>query len=222
MAYPKAYMETLGSYVYGYYPEGLSGQAEYIGKGVDTRCLAHVKDKNQDPANLYILGRNLEKYAKSTPAEEIASFAAEAAIIAITNPKLNSVSGRYGDLWKPERLDDLYQEWKKQQINPVKESMRFYNDHPEIQEHVKGMWATGNSFVFTSPTSNGIEYILNVTPEVDGFVPVVKVKFSRDKREELREKWIKDNDSEYNLSADGEMVNVTGLTVEKAIELWMS
>ena len=222
MAYPKAYMETLGSYVYGYYPEGLSGQAEYIGKGVGTRCLAHVKEKNQDPANLYILGRNLEKYAKSTPAEEIASFAAEAAIIAITNPKLNSVSGRYGNLWKPERLDDLYQEWKKQQINPVKESMRFFNEHPEIQDHIKGMNASGNSFTYYASTVGGIEYMLTIIPEVDGFVPIVKVKFASSKREELRDQWVKDNESEYTLSAEGEMVVINGLTVDKAIELWTS
>lgn len=222
MAYPKAFMETLGQYVYAYYPEGLESQPEYVGKGVDTRCLAHIKEKNQDPANLYIMGRNLEQYSKSTPAEEIASFAAEAAYIAILNPKLNSVSGRYGKLWNPTRLDDLYWDWKKEQINPVKESMRFFNEHPEIHEHVKGMWATGNSFVYTSPTNNGIEYLLNITPEVDEFIPVVKVKFASSKREELRDQWVKDNESEYDLAAEGEMVIVNGLSIERAIELWMS
>lgn len=222
MAYPKAFMETLGQYVYAYYPEGLDTQPEYVGKGVDTRCLSHVKDKDQDPANLYIMGRNLEKYAKSTPSEDIASFAAEAAIIAITNPKLNSVSGRYGKLWNPTRLDDLYTEWKKEQINPVKESMRFYNDHPEIQDHVKGMWVTGKTFVFTQSTVDGIEYLLYVTPEVDTFIPLVKVKFSAKNRDELRDQWVQDNEKDYELTADGEMINVNGLSVEQAIELWLS
>jgi len=223
MAYPKAFMETLGQYVYAYYPDGkINGAPEYQGKGVDTRCLAHIKEKGLNPANLFIMGRNLEQYAKSTPVEEIASFAAEAALIAVLSPERNKVSGRYGELWCMSKLDDIYHEWKKEQIDPVKESMRFYNEHPEMHNNIKGMTASGNSFTYFASTVGGVEYMLTVVPEVDGFIPTVKVKFASNKREELREQWVQGNNEEYQLVADGEMISVQGLSVEKAIELWTS
>ena len=223
MAYPKAFMETLGQYVYAYYPNGeIGGVPEYSGKGVDTRCLTHIKEKGLDPANLFIMGRNLEQYTKSTPVDEIASFAAEAALIAVLNPEYNKVSGRYGDLWCLSKLDDIYLDWKKQQIDPVKESMRFYNEHPEIHDNIKGMTASGNSFTYYASTVGGIEYMLTIVPEVDGFKPIVKVKFASNKREELRDEWVKNNQDEYKLAADGEMISVQDLSVERAIELWTS
>ena len=223
MAYPKAFMETLGQYVYAYYPDGIiNGSPKYQGKGVNTRCLAHIKEKGLDSENLFIMGRNLETYAKSTPVEEIASFAAEAALIAILNPEHNQVSGRYGDLWCMSKLDDIYHEWKKDQIDPVKESMRFYNEYPEIHENIKGMTASGNSFTYYASTVGGVEYMLTIIPEVDGFKPVVKVKFASSKREELRDEWVKNNQEEYTLVTDGEMISVQGLTIEEAIELWVS
>jgi|TARA_B100001964_G_C14033943_1_gene509551 hypothetical protein len=228
MAYPKAFMETLGQYVYAYYPEGvINGTPEYYGKGVDTRCLAHIKEKELDLANLFIMGRNLEEYAKSTDGiatgvDEIAAWAAEAALIAVLNPEHNKVSGRYGHLWVQSKLDDVYLDWKKEQINPVKESMRFYNEHPEIHDNVKGMSASGNSFTYYASTVGGIKYLLTIIPDVDGFKPVVKVEFDNKKREELRDEWVKNNQDEYKLAADGEMISVQDLSVEKAIELWTS
>lgn len=226
MAYPKAFMETLGQYVYAYYPDGkINGAPEYYGKGVDTRGLAHIKEKGLNPANLFIMGRNLELYAKKTPVgehDEIAAYAAEAALIAILSPKQNKVAGRYGVLWCMTKLDDIYHEWKKDQIDPVKESMRFYNEHPEMHNNIKGMAASGNSFTYFASTVGGVEYMLTIVPEVDGFIPTVKVKFVSSKREELREQWVQVNQEEYQLVADGEMISVQGLSIEEAIELWTS
>ena len=34
--------------------------------------------------------------------------------------------------------------------------------------------------------------------------------------------WVKNNQDEYKLAADGEMISVQDLSVERAIELWTS
>lgn len=117
------------------------------------------------------------------------------------------------------KLDDLYNEWLKEQINPFEEQMKFYNAHPEIHEFVKGTRTTGNTFWFYAPRVNGIENKLAVTPEVDGFIPAVVVNFSKDKKDELLQIWTEAN-PDVKYVTNGEQIAIEGLSVEEAIELW--
>lgn len=223
--YPKAFMETLGNYLYGYLPNGIiDDTAEYIGKGVDKRCLDHVSEKGLDPDNLFIIGRNLEQYAKTTPAEEIASFAVEAFNIATRKPKYNTASGRYNELWIVTKLSDLFLEWKKSQINILEEMNKFISTYIEDLEKIKGYWGSGSSFMLSAGRFNSVERYLNITPMVDSFDNFVRLSFSNSTdmtKEERAQKWLSEN-PQYNatLNKSGDTVDIKGLPLEEAIELW--
>ena len=98
MAYPKAFMQTLGYYQYAYYPNGKFDNTvnpQYDGKGVKTRCLDHLKDKPVDIDNLIIIGRNLEKFTECRDAIEAVQAATESMRINVLEPKLNKIKGMY-------------------------------------------------------------------------------------------------------------------------------
>ena len=222
MKYPGKFMESLGHYQYGYFPGGvfdITVTPQYFGKGVKNRCLDHLKEKDVTTDDLVIIGRNLEKYTEEESAINAVQFALESLSINVLNPELNRVAGRYDETWCKMKLDDLYNEWLKEQINPFEEQMKFYNAHPEIHEFVKGTRTTGNTFWFYAPRVNGIENKLAVTPEVDGFVPAVVVNFSKDKKDELLQIWTEAN-PDVKYVTNGEQIAIEGLSVEEAIELW--
>lgn len=228
MAYPKAFMETLGEYQYGYYPGGvfdMNADIKYKGKGRNNRALEHLSEKDVVIEDLVIVGRNLEKFTKGKDAVDAVQYAVESLLINVLNPELNKVKGRYDETWCKTSLVELYADWKKSQINPQHECFRFWQEHPEIQEYSKNMWATGETFAFRAPTTDGVEFVLEIKPELDNDIPTIKVSFANRvdlKSEDAADEWYNQNKNNYNLTREGKMVVVNGLTVKEAIELWLS
>ena len=84
MAYPKAFMETLGEYQYGYYPGGvfdMNADIKYKGKGRNNRALEHLSEKDVVIEDLVIVGRNLEKFTKGKDAVDAVQYAVESLLI---------------------------------------------------------------------------------------------------------------------------------------------
>jgi len=226
--YSKEFMATLGQYVYGYLPNGqlFDPENEYLGKGVDKRCLDHVKEKGLNPENIWIVGRNLEKYAETTPAHEIASFAVEALMLATQKPKHNTASGRYQqDCWINTKLSDLYAEWQKTQINIYKEMNRFVSEY-NLDDTLSSGWWSGSSFMLSAGRANSIEKYINVTPLVDGYENYVRFAFSNSKemsKKERAKSWAIDNpDYDISFNDAGDTIDIKGLSINDALDLWSS
>ena len=231
MKFPAAFMKSLGHYQYAYYPNGIFDinvkpkfGDTYIGKGSIDRCLDHLKTKDVTIDELVIVGRNLERFTENESAVNAVQHAVESAFINVLNPTLNKVSGRYDDVWCKAKLVDLYQAWRKTQINVLEEMGKFYDQYKDIiRYNVKVTSSTGLQFTFLAQTVNCIEYLLMITPTIDGYIPTVKIKCHKSKEssaEEIRNQWIENNpDVKYIM--DSNLIEVQGLSVDDAIELWM-
>jgi hypothetical protein len=231
MAYPKAFMQTLGYYQYAYYPNGKFDNTinpEYDGKGVKMRCLDHLKDKPVDVDNLIIIGRNLEKFTEGRDAIEAVQAATESMRINVLEPKLNKIKGMYDELWVKTPISVLRDEWLKTQINPVAESHKFWNAHPELESVTQATTTNSSGSVYQTQRIKGTEYKLYVNYTIDGPEVVLKVNFSRKgvdgmTMDELFEKW----STQYAelettpAGADGEWIIAEIGSIEDTIEFFV-
>jgi len=118
------FFESLGQYVYGYKNE--NGTWAYIGKGNRNRALSHVKSKQLDPDDLYIIARNLEQFNNKTDAE---SFLLESFLITTNKPELNSVSGHYQECFIMAKFSELFTEYKNSQFDNFASLPTWYIDN---------------------------------------------------------------------------------------------
>lgn len=107
---PGTFWESLGLYVYGYMEQD---KFVYIGKGNKNRALSHVKTKNYDTDNLYIIARNLEDFRYDK--EDLQSYILESFLIATNDPRDNTVAGHYKECFVMAKFSELFEEFKKDQ-----------------------------------------------------------------------------------------------------------
>lgn len=230
MKYPKAFMETLGYYQYGYYPNGEFDNTinpQYDGKGVKMRCLDHLKDKPVDIDNLIIIGRNLEKFTEGRDAIEAVQAATESMRINVLEPKLNKIKGMYDELWVKTPISTLLADWLKTQINPVVEEKKFWAQHPELEDVTQATTTNSSGTVYQTQRLKGTEYNLHVNYTIDGPEVTLKVNFSRKgvggkTMAELYEAWAKEY-SELETTpagAEGEYIIAEIGSVEDTIEFF--
>lgn len=197
MKYSAEFMKTLGYYQYGYYSDGKFDNTIkpiYDGKGVKNRCLDHLKDKDVNIDDLIIIGRNLEKFTEGRDAIEAVQAATESQRINVLEPKLNKIKGMYDKLWVKQTLSSLYDEWKKEQINPVAEEKKFWASHPELEQVTMATTTNSAGTVYQTKRLTGTEYNFHINYTVDGPEATLKVNFSRK--------------------------GVKGLSMEQLFELW--
>tara|TARA_B110000285_G_scaffold227547_1_gene289047 strand:+ start:1204 stop:1902 length:699 start_codon:yes stop_codon:yes gene_type:complete len=232
MKIPAKFWESLGQYQYGYWPDGIFDisiapkyRGEYIGRGQKDRCVDHLINKDVNINDLVIIGRNTEKFTVEREATAAVQAACESLLITLFDPKLNKIAGMYSHTWCRMRVLDLYAEWQKQQINIPDEQQKFYSLYGTyIRDHIKSSQSTGQQFTYHSKSGNSTEYHLTIVPTIAGYIPTVKVKFNKPaglERETLKEQWLQDNplvESETN----GEYLHINGLSIDDAIELWVS
>ena len=121
------FFQTLGQYVYRY--KDNEDSIYYTGKGNGDRCLSHVKDKDFDPEECYIVARNLEKFENK---KDWQSFLLESFLIAQDNPESNSVSGHYKECFVNTKLFDLFSEWQATQYDNFEKFPEWYITHYDI------------------------------------------------------------------------------------------
>ena len=233
-AFPTAFLATLGHYQYGYYPNGKfdnTVKPQYDGKGVKSRCLDHLKDKDVDIDNLIIIGRNLEKFTEGRDAIEAVQAATESQRINVLEPKLNKIKGMYDKLWVKTPISVLRDEWLSKQINPVAESIKFWSAHPEIEKVTQATTTNTSGSVYQTKRNKGTEYQLYVNYTVDGPEATIKVNFSRKgvdglTMEELFAKWTEEYpelettasnaEGEYEIAEIGSVEDTVEFFVEAA------
>ena len=197
MKYNSEFIKTLGAYQYGYYQNGKFDNTLkpiYEGQGVKTRCLDHLKDKDVNIDDLIIIGRNLEKFAEDKDAIQAVQDATESLRINVLDPQLNKVKGKYDYLWVKETLSSLYDEWKKEQINPIEEGFKFWASHPDLKNVVRATSSQSTGSVYQTNRIKGTEYNLHVNYTIDGPEAIIKVSFSvkgvgGESMEKLYENW---------------------------------
>lgn len=123
---PMAFWETLGQYVYGYMEQD---KFVYIGKGNKNRALSHVKTKNYDTDNLYIIARNLENFRGDK--DDLQSFILESFLIATNDPRDNSVAGHYKECFVMAKFSELFEEFKKDQHDNFETMPDWFTDNYE-------------------------------------------------------------------------------------------
>lgn len=121
------FFESLGQYVYGY--KDTEGNWEYIGKGNHARALSHIKSKELDPSNLYIIARNLEKFSHKKDQE---SFILESFLITSNQPKLNSVSGHYQECFVMAKFSELFGSFVSTQRDNFESFPEWYIENYEM------------------------------------------------------------------------------------------
>jgi hypothetical protein len=107
------FFETLGQYVYQYIDKDTL-KPYYTGKGNGDRCWAHVIDKGFNPADCYIVARNLEKFENK---QDWQSFLLESYLISTHDPENNSVSGHYKECFVMASLSSLFAEFESSQYD---------------------------------------------------------------------------------------------------------
>jgi len=125
----KEFVATLGEYAYAYMDPitGKRGMIKYAGKGEKHRGLSHIKSKDYDYNNLYLLGRNLEKFNKK-PALLLESFMINWYDLASDdNFADNKIAGHYKECFKFERVIDVHEAWLNSQRNYRHEGNKLLN-----------------------------------------------------------------------------------------------
>jgi hypothetical protein len=118
------FFQTLGQYVYQY--KDSEESIYYTGKGNGDRCLSHVKDKDFDMNECYIIARNLEKFENK---KDWQSFLLESFLISKDNPDVNSVSGHYKECFVQSKLLDICAEWQNNQYDNFEKFPDWYIKH---------------------------------------------------------------------------------------------
>jgi hypothetical protein len=165
---PKAFWDSLGKYVYGY--KDAEGNWEYIGKGTGRRIKSHVKSKELDLDNAWIIARNLEDFEGKTDSH---SFSIESLLIEIYNPALNSVSGHYKENFVMASLKGLFGDYVSGELNYHYEMVDCLERHRDKLENlVSYTQSNNNGYTIRSGTRNGHsvhmdfsdgEYVISVT-----------------------------------------------------------
>ena len=148
---PKAFWDSLGKYVYGY--KDADGNWEYIGKGTGRRIKSHVKTKELDLDNAWIIARNLEDFEGKHDSH---SFLIESLLIELNNPALNSVSGHYKENFVMASLKGLFGEYVSGEMNYHYEMVECLTRHRDVLEkHVAYTQSNNNGYIIRSGTRNG-------------------------------------------------------------------
>ena len=187
---PKAFWDSLGKYVYGY--KDADGNWEYIGKGTGRRIKSHVKTKELDLDNAWIIARNLEDFEGKNDSH---SFSIESLLIEIYNPELNSVSGHYKENFVMASLKGLFGEYVSGEMNYHYEMVDFMQRHREkLEKHVGAATSNQQGFLVRSGTRNGHTVRMDFSEgEYSIGVSITSVKdhdIDRDKARQLKKNLI--------------------------------
>ena len=113
------YLKSLGEYVY--YFQKPDGTKMYGGRGVGSRCLDHIKEKNYDYNWIYILAYNLEKFNK-------AYEAIESMFLLTNNFKDNKQPAQYKELFVMANFDFMYEQEKENHRDRSRELVQFVSN----------------------------------------------------------------------------------------------
>ncbi len=119
------FFSTLGQYVYQYIDRDTL-KPFYTGKGNGDRCWAHVVDKGFDPADCFIVARNLEKFESK---QDWQSFLLESYLITSQNPEDNSVAGHYKECFVMASLSSMFSEFENEQYDNFAALPEWYVDN---------------------------------------------------------------------------------------------
>lgn len=121
------FFSQLGQYVYQYINRDTL-KPYYTGKGNGDRCWAHVVDKGFDPADCFIVARNLEKFEDK---QDWQSFLLESYLITTQNPEDNSVAGHYKECFVMASLSSMFSEFENEQYDNFAALPEWYVDNYE-------------------------------------------------------------------------------------------
>jgi len=158
------FFETLGQYVYMY---SSKDEILYIGKGVNDRCLFHLKDKGFEYEDCYIVGRNLESF------NDKPSLLFESYLIKNYNPTHNAVSGHYKECFDMVSLASLYSEFKSTQHDNFETLPDWYiEDYHLIKGNIREVSIAKDKFTVISTANSGV-YIHIIVSSVDSSTQVL-------------------------------------------------
>lgn len=113
------YLKSLGEYVY--YFQKPDGTKLYGGRGIGSRCLDHIKEKDYDYNWLYILAHNLEKFDK-------AYEAIESMFLLTNNFEDNKQPAQYKELFIMANFDFMYEQEKESHRDLSRELVQFVSN----------------------------------------------------------------------------------------------
>jgi hypothetical protein len=129
MNVPGEFYRTLGQYVYGYQDE--FGNWKYIGKGNFNRVESHIKTKEFNLDDCWIIAKNLEKFDFKNK-DDGESFLLESFLINFFNPNFNSVSGHYKDCFVMAKFSELFAQYKAAQFDNFESLPNWYVDNYDV------------------------------------------------------------------------------------------
>jgi len=124
---PMDFWQTLGQYVYGYLKDG---KWQYIGKGNRNRAIQHIKEKDYDINDLYIIAKNLERFDFDRK-KDAQSFLLESYLISSYTPSDNSVSGHYKECFKMAKFSELFNVYTSSQKDNFEALPEWYIENYE-------------------------------------------------------------------------------------------
>jgi hypothetical protein len=150
-----AFFESLGQYVYGYRKED-SFTWDYIGKGNGNRAVQHIKTKGYNAKNLYIIAKNLERFADKSDAE---SFLLESFLITTTKPTDNRVAGHYEECFTMAKWSELFNEFQASMYDNFEALPTWYvENYEKIKGKVGVVTIKSDVFYLESKTLNKVQF----------------------------------------------------------------
>lgn len=126
MNVPGEFYKSLGQYVYGFLDE--NNNWKYIGKGNFNRLESHIKTKDFDLEDCWIIARNLERFDFKNK-DDGESFLLESFMIDFLKPSFNSVSGHYKDCFVMAKFSELFAQYKAAQFDNFEALPNWYVDN---------------------------------------------------------------------------------------------
>ena len=122
------FFEKLGHYVYAYISRE-TGEWLYIGKGLGARVYDHVKEKEYDWEDAYLLDRNCENWGDGNKV----ALNKEGTYIKLFNPRDNKQAGHHKEeYYIMSRFDGLFAAHQDGQRIMVNEMAEFINANPIV------------------------------------------------------------------------------------------
>jgi hypothetical protein len=159
MNIPQEFFDTLGQYVYCFGDPNLilsTGEKPvYVGKGNKNRCISHIKSKDYDLDNCYIIARNLERFEDK---QDFQSFLLESFCINFFKPVDNVVSGHYKECFVMAKLSDLFDEYKNNLHDNFEKLPDWYiENYSKLKGKINSVIIKSDNVFLLSPMNNSLQ-----------------------------------------------------------------
>lgn len=157
MNIPQDFFESLGQYVYCFGDPTLTNDERpvYVGKGNKNRCISHIKSKDYDLNNCYIIARNLERFEDK---QDFQSFLLESFLISYFKPIDNSVSGHYKECFVMAKLSDLFDEYKSNLNDNFEKLPDWYiENYSKLKGKINTLTIKSDNLFLLSPMNNSLQ-----------------------------------------------------------------